>query len=205
MREIAARAEVALGTLFLYASNKRDLLFLIANDMMIAAVDEAAVLVENGSTLNQDVMLIAGVNFRVFGEKPKLFRLVLRELLFYDSGIQAVRAVENRQRLLMLLQQSVAKAARAGEVRPEVDVELAAQVLFAVIQAETRRWIASEQRALSVAIASCWKAVALVVGGLKHSSEPAQPSAAEVRKVVARLSARRTKGGPLSQPGCTEA
>ena len=31
-REIAARAGVGMGTVFLYADNKRDLLFLTAND-----------------------------------------------------------------------------------------------------------------------------------------------------------------------------
>ncbi len=31
-REIAQRASVGIGTLFIYADNKRDLLFLVAND-----------------------------------------------------------------------------------------------------------------------------------------------------------------------------
>jgi AcrR family transcriptional regulator len=35
-REIARRADVGLGTLFSYASDKRDLLFLIYNDMQEA-------------------------------------------------------------------------------------------------------------------------------------------------------------------------
>ena len=38
-REIAARAEVAIGTLFVYATEKRDLLFLVLNDDLDAMVD----------------------------------------------------------------------------------------------------------------------------------------------------------------------
>src|SRR5262245_13633051 len=41
VREIATRADVAMGTVFLYADNKRDLLFLIANDELEEITDKA--------------------------------------------------------------------------------------------------------------------------------------------------------------------
>src|SRR5579863_6832031 len=43
MRDIARRAKVGFGTLFTYASDKRDLLFLIFNDELDAVVDSAFV------------------------------------------------------------------------------------------------------------------------------------------------------------------
>src|ERR1700744_5700458 len=51
MRDIAARAKVALGPLFLYASNKRDLLFLIANDSMEDARIRASRLVSGDNSI----------------------------------------------------------------------------------------------------------------------------------------------------------
>ena len=42
-REIARRADVALGTLFLYATDKRDLLFLICTDELEAPQSEPKV------------------------------------------------------------------------------------------------------------------------------------------------------------------
>ena len=57
-REIARRAEVGLGTLFSYASDKRDLLFLIYNDMQEALTRTAfsarrssQAIVTNGTTI----------------------------------------------------------------------------------------------------------------------------------------------------------
>ena len=48
----AARAEVGMGTVFLYADNKRDLLFLIANDELESITDKAIVTFRpNGSVL----------------------------------------------------------------------------------------------------------------------------------------------------------
>src|SRR5258705_4612277 len=41
LRQIAKRAEIGLGTLFDYVSNKRDLVFLICNEEFDAAVKEA--------------------------------------------------------------------------------------------------------------------------------------------------------------------
>src|ERR1700757_1355409 len=43
MRDIAKRAEVGFGTLFTYASDKRDMLFLIFNDALDNVVDSAFV------------------------------------------------------------------------------------------------------------------------------------------------------------------
>src|SRR6201987_3364148 len=41
-REIAVRAGVGLGTIFVYATTKRDLLFLLVNDGLKEVVDNAA-------------------------------------------------------------------------------------------------------------------------------------------------------------------
>lgn len=187
MREIATRAEVALGTLFLYATNKRDLLFLIANDLMEDAVDEAASLVGDGNGLGRNVTLVAGVHFRSFGSKPELFRLVLRELLFYDSGEQGVRAVKNRARLLALIRRIVGSAVRRGEIGADVDPEQAARLLFAILQAEIRTWIATEARELEIGVASFWSAVALLMNGLGSGSTLGRATRPEIRAIMARL------------------
>ena len=46
-RAIALRAGVGLGTVFVYAPTKRDLLFLIINEELQAVVDRSAGLVQN--------------------------------------------------------------------------------------------------------------------------------------------------------------
>src|SRR5258707_12408290 len=90
-REIALRAGVGIGTIFVYAANKRDLLFLIVNDeldkieqMAEAAVDETASLLDN-------LLRVARIHYEFFVQQPALSRLVLREMAFYESGTQPGR------------------------------------------------------------------------------------------------------------------
>src|SRR5499427_5460958 len=50
-RQIAVKAGVALGTLFLYAANKRDLLFLVVNDELEDVAIRAAAAVRADASL----------------------------------------------------------------------------------------------------------------------------------------------------------
>lgn len=196
MREIASRAEVALGTLFLYASNKRDLLFLIANETMEGVVDEATSLVRSRRGVVHNLTLIAGAHFRTFGRRPELFRLVLRELLFYDTGDQGQRAVRNRARLLGLIRSVVIGGVDAGEVATGTDPDLLARLFFAILQAEIRIWIAAEKRDLGSGLAAFWAAVSLVLNGVSVKPVAPRVSPAERRAFLARL----TSAPPCDEP-----
>lgn len=188
MRGIAERAGVAPGTLFLYASNKRDLLFLIANEAMERVVDDAVAMMDERDELLPNFLLLAGLHFRLFGDQPDLFRLVLRELLFSDSGVQAERANTNRLRLLGVIQGLVEDAVRRAEVAGAVDSALAARLLFATLQAEVRSWMAAERRDLAAGLERYWTMLSLVLGGLLAG--PAhRPTGRDIQRLVTRLTA----------------
>src|SRR6476660_10590342 len=65
-REIARRADVGLGTLFSYASDKRDLLFLIYNDMQEALTRTAFSQRRSNRTFLAQVVASFGVYYRFF-------------------------------------------------------------------------------------------------------------------------------------------
>ena len=102
MREIAVRAGVGLGTIFLYAKNKRDLLFLTINEPLEHVTHEAEGAVDPKSPLIENLLAVAKLHYRFFGEQPALSRLVLREMIFYDSGAQAAPFQKTRERLIRL-------------------------------------------------------------------------------------------------------
>ena len=77
-REIARRADVGLGTLFSYASDKRDLLFLIYNDMQEALTRTAFSARRSNRTFLAQVMASFGVYYRFFAREPEFMRYVLR-------------------------------------------------------------------------------------------------------------------------------
>lgn len=183
MREIARQAKVALGTLFLYASNKRDLLFLIANETMENAVDEAARRGGPEKLLIDNFLILSVLHLRIFGERAELFRLVLRELLFYDTGEQGRRATRNRARLIKLIESWVETAHEKGEIRLSQPPGFIAWLLFSVMQAEIRRWIALPDRDLSEGIEHCWASAALVLNGLSRTTVEAQADREDRRRI----------------------
>jgi AcrR family transcriptional regulator len=170
-REIAIRANVAIGTVFTYAANKRDLLFLVVNDELddIAAQAEAAPRPDRA--LLKNLLAAFGLLYGFFARQPRLARMTLREMLFYDSSLQATRFLTIRQRMTALAGDTVRIAQRRGEVRPNEDADFAGWVIFSIFQAELRRWIAAKDRDLDIAdgLSALERAWSLLVAGLAPS------------------------------------
>ena len=106
-REIALRAGVGLGTIFVYAANKRDLLFLIVNDELKEITKEAETSISERASLLENLLKISRRHYEYFGLQPALSRLVLREMVFYDLGAQAGRFQKTRERLIELIGNAV--------------------------------------------------------------------------------------------------
>ena len=165
-REIARRAEVALGTLFLYATDKRDLLFLIYTDELDALTEEAFADVPPHDRLIDELVHIFGFYYRYFARDPGLAKYILRELTFFVSGVQGQRFQQNRHRVISLLVERLRLAKARGILRPTANPETVGWVMFAVYQAEIREWLldpapdpeaalVSLRRALEVATEGC--------------------------------------------------
>jgi AcrR family transcriptional regulator len=90
-REIAERARGGIGTLFIYADNKRDLLFLVTNDELEQATMHAQASVRQDASLLQNLLTIFRHQYEFFSAQPEFSRMMLREMIFYDSGRQAAR------------------------------------------------------------------------------------------------------------------
>src|ERR1700728_2851776 len=102
-RAIALRAGVGLGTVFVYAPTKRDLLFLIINEDLQAVVNRAAGLVQPSRSMLDNLLRVFRAHYRYFGQRPALSRLALREMMFYDAGPEAKKFLATRERLLALI------------------------------------------------------------------------------------------------------
>src|SRR5665213_3581010 len=114
-REIAHRAGVGLGTLFTYAADKRDLLFLIFNDELEAVAARAFAEPSNALFIDQ---LIAAFHefYAFFAKQPHLARFMLRELTFYVAGVEARRFQRHREQIVVNLAEMVRRAKQQGGV-----------------------------------------------------------------------------------------
>ena len=145
-RQIAVKAGVALGTLFLYAANKRDLLFLVVNDELEDVAAKATVAVRTDVTLIQNLITALRPLYEFFGKQPGLSRLTLREMMFYESGLQAARFIQIRQKMMELCREMVRIAQRRNEIRNGSRYRRAGEVLYAIFQIELRKWLAEASR-----------------------------------------------------------
>jgi AcrR family transcriptional regulator len=166
MREIAVRAGVGLGTIFLYASNKRDLLFLTINEALERVTGRAEAAVNGQAPLIDNLLAVSKLHYEFFGDQPALSRLVLREMTFYDSGAQAAPFRKTRERLIQLFGRIVDQAAAAGEISRPEDPLFVGWTLFCIFQVELRRWLARETVTLRSGINDLERAFELLVNGL---------------------------------------
>jgi len=165
-RQIATRAGVGLGTLFLYAANKRDLLFLAVNDELEDAALRAAAVVRRDATFLDNLLTAFQPLYESFGREPGLSRLTLREMMFYDTGHQAKRFMQIRDRLIALCVDIVRIAQEKSEIATTHDARKVGAVIFAIYQIEIRRWLTSRKVVVEGGIAQLGQSLEIVMTGL---------------------------------------
>ena len=166
MREIAVRAGVGLGTIFLYAKDKRDLLFLTINEPLEHITQQAEGAVDPAAPLVDNLLAIAKLHYRFFGEQPALARLALREMIFYDSGAQAASFQKTRERLIRLFGHTIELAMGRGEIVPSEPPLFAGWTLFCIFQVELRRWLSSDVTNLRTGLDQLERAFRMLMVGL---------------------------------------
>jgi AcrR family transcriptional regulator len=165
-REIAKRADVALGTLFSYAANKRDLLFLVVNDELDEVARRAAASVRHELSLTENLVSALSHVYEFFGREPRLSRLILREMQFYETGSQARRFGKTRERMLYLVTESVRIAQSKKEISRKESPETIGVVIFSIFQMDVRRWLSGKKISLPDGIANLRRGIRVVLDGL---------------------------------------
>jgi AcrR family transcriptional regulator len=182
-REIALRAGVGIGTVFIYADNKRDLLFLVANDELAETTSRAEATVRDDESCLQNLLTLFRHHYEFFGRQPELSRLMLREMAFYDSGRQADRFQATRERVINLVGAVMKRALDRGMIQSSEDPSFIGWVEFCIFQVELRRWLTTRELDINKGIAALRRALQLFIQGLAPAkgclvaSRPARHSA----------------------------
>ena len=169
-REIASRAGVALGTIFTYASDKRDLLFLIFNDRQdeLRRVSFAAIS-ENAPFADQLEALFTPFYYH-FAAEPDFTRYLLRELTFFTVGIQAPRFQEGRLSIVTRIRELAEDAVADGRLAPGNSSQRTAEMIFGLYQSELRRWLSEENPAVTDGLAELRQVFDILISGLAARS-----------------------------------
>jgi AcrR family transcriptional regulator len=170
MRQIAERAHVGLGTLFNYAEDKRDLVFLIFNQELSAITDVALAAPRPGQSIVEQLLAVFQVHYGWLAANPVLARILLQELTFYSSGKQAASFHGIRKRLIDGIEALVEKAQRSRQIQSREKPEVIARAIFFLYSASLRWWIAAPQPDPDKGIADLRRLLRLQFEGLSRGS-----------------------------------
>jgi TetR/AcrR family transcriptional regulator, cholesterol catabolism regulator len=162
-KQIAARAGVASGTLFLYARDKADLLFLVFHDRLATAVDEGMRTLPQAPLLDQLEHLF-GAFLRTYAEAPHVARWFVKEL----PGANGPNAQTTNQLTFALLHHLaglIQQAQARGEIVADVAPVLLSQNLFALYFFTLLGWL-SGLVTLETALPHLRSSLALQLRGL---------------------------------------
>lgn len=173
MREIAKRAGVATGTLFLYAPDKRSLLLWMLNDDLEQLTEDtfadgAAERVHED--LLEQLLYVFETRYRYWGAYRELGLIALQELTTM-GGRAAVagthlahyddRHYVVREHLTELVRTQQAR----GRVRPSADPDAVAQLMLAIYNATIRSWLRTGEVGIAEGLAELRKLLQLALEG----------------------------------------
>jgi AcrR family transcriptional regulator len=138
-REIAARADVAYGTLFVYARDKRDLLMMVVNDDLDALTEPALERAFRKGPLIDQVVEFFRTRFEYWAREPEFSRHAVREMFEFlthgeDAGIETAR-------LAAKLSELIRRKQEAGRITRDEDPETIAWLILAIYLSENRQWL----------------------------------------------------------------
>lgn len=137
---VAQRAGVAAGTVFLYAKDKPDLLFLVLEHRLARTLDAAFRTVPAEAPLTEQLRHVFARLFALYERIPDIGRQFVKELPGAD-GPNARRVSALTFGFLQRLAGLVEAAQRRGEVRPDVAPLIAAQSAFALYFMALFTWL----------------------------------------------------------------
>jgi len=138
--EIAARADVAAGTLFLYVASKEDLLVLVFREEMDRVADEAFATLPAGLSLLDELLHVYGALIALHARDPGLARVFVKELMFVgDANRPSVEAFVDG--LVDRSAERIERAQRAGAFQPGAPAHAIAENCFRLYIAMLQRWL----------------------------------------------------------------
>jgi AcrR family transcriptional regulator len=177
LRQIAKRANVGLGTLFNYAQDKRDLVFLVFNEELTDVHKVALRASKTHERFFDQLMAFCQPRYEFFAKTPALSRILLKNMTFYSEGKQAAEYLRNRSYMLTGLEEMVRAAQQNGQIKSDEDASYIARHIFLVYAGAVRWWIARPRPNPREGVADLKRIFELQINGLKPAlAQGAKPA-----------------------------
>jgi AcrR family transcriptional regulator len=169
-REIAARAGVAVGTVFVYARDKRDLLMMIVNDDLEAVTDASFANLDGDEPFLDKLIALFEPRYRYWVRDPALSTFALHETASARvSGVpsETERFYGRRHRIIDKLAELVDAEQRAGRLGRPDDPHTIALFLIGTYLAHARFWLSDVDPQVADGIARLRRQFELAMNGLR--------------------------------------
>jgi len=162
---IAKRAGVAAGTVFVHASDKADLLFLVMYDRLATVCDRQLSTVPDGPLLDRLLHVFGGL-YRMYGEHPGVGSAFIRSFPG-ARGPNAQRVSTLTFGFMHRISLLVAEAQRKGEVAGDVDAMACAQNIFGLYFMALMAWLSGHATIETALVPLLRDSLALQIRGFR--------------------------------------
>jgi len=169
LREIADKAGIALGTLSLYAKDKRDLILLLFNKNIPIHMAAGRAKISPDKSLEDNMLAFFEPFYRAYAKDLTLYRIILNhgQLADLAAGIHTQQFVQIRIDLLASLVQIIMQARAKGECSALGDAQLQARAFYLMYFAAVRWWIYQSKPKVKPGLAELKALFSLQVHGLR--------------------------------------
>jgi AcrR family transcriptional regulator len=140
-QEIAEAADIGIGTLFLYARSKEDLLVMVFRDEMIETAHAAFARLRPGEPLLDQLMRVFQSMMDYHGRDVGLARILLKEIMFQATDERMADITGLLKIIYAGLAELLVAARKAGAYKGDADPLLVAEVLFANYYMDLLGWL----------------------------------------------------------------
>ena len=140
-QEIAEKADIGTGTLFLYAKSKEDLLVMVFSGDMLEQAQNAFKHLPASASLLDKLMLIFGSMIEYHDQDKELTRPLLKEVSVRADGSPSEDLARLMRGIYKGIGDVIIAGQTAGDIRPAVDPLMAAEALFGIYYLSLLNWI----------------------------------------------------------------
>ncbi|WP_203071560.1 TetR/AcrR family transcriptional regulator [Falsiroseomonas ponticola] len=166
LRQIAALAGVGFGTIFAYAHDKRDLLFLLYTEDISRLSTEPFRTLDPAQPFIGQLLHVFQGNYEVFARDPALARVLLREITFDMFSPSRRNHLPDRSLIIAGLGRLVAAAQAQGRIGTRWPPDLVALTLYSTYSGAVRAWLRSARPVAAEGIALLRSMLLLQIVGL---------------------------------------
>lgn len=139
--QIAEAAGIGVGTLFLYARTKEDLLFMVFLDEMLETAELAFKKVNKNNSLLENLMTVYSRMIEYHARDLPLTRIILKEITIPETEQRVTDLRALTDVIFSGLAKLTSQAQAKGEIAPDMSALSIARSLFATYYFELIGWV----------------------------------------------------------------